>query len=313
MVAEGRGGRLAAPPRFVIRVPGRLWHTWAFAPSGNVYLSMNAVHKRRTIATLLALALPAFASVHAWGDIGHRIVAELAWRQLDPTAKAEIQRLLGETGSADPLPDIASWPDRLRDDPATKALGKATGPLHYMDFVDGKCHYVPARDCADGKCVVGGLEKYVAILGDRHKSQAERAEALKFVVHFVGDVHQPLHAGNRDDKGGNDYQVQFDGKGTNLHSVWDSKMLYTRDLKWPAYADRLAAQGPVQLPKPQAPLDNPYAQWAEESCAIVATDGFYPDSHTIDDAYVAKQLPVAETRLREAGKRLADLLNKTLD
>lgn len=274
---------------------------------------MNAVLKRRTIAALLALAVPAFATtVQAWGDIGHRIVAELAFRQLDPSAKAEVERLLTADGN-DSLPDVASWPDRLRDNPETKELGEATGPLHYMDFVDGKCHYVPARQCAGGKCVVGGLEKYVAILGDRHKSNAERAEALKFVVHFVGDVHQPLHAGNRDDKGGNDYQVQFDGKGTNLHSVWDSKMLYTRDLKWQAYADRLAAEGPVTLPKPQAPLDNPYAQWAEESCEIVAKDGFYPDSHKVDDAYVARNLPVAETRLREAGKRLADLLNKTLD
>jgi hypothetical protein len=274
---------------------------------------MNVVTKRRTIAALLALALPAFAAtVQAWGDIGHRIVAELAWRQLDPSAKAEVERLLKADGSGS-LADVASWPDHLRNDPEHKALGKATGPLHYVDIRDDKCHYVAPRDCADGKCVVGGLEKYVAILGDRHKSSAERAEALKFVVHFVGDVHQPLHAGNRDDKGGNDYQVQFDGKGTNLHSVWDSKMLYTRDLKWDAYADRLAAEGPVKLPRPIPPPGSPYVQWAEESCAVVATAGFYPAAHAIDDAYVAKNLPVAETRLREAGKRLADLLNKTLD
>lgn len=274
---------------------------------------MKTVHKRRVIATLLALAVPAFATtVQAWGDIGHRIVAELAWRQLDPSARAEVQRLLKADGS-DSLPDIASWPDHLRDMPGKEDLGKATGPLHYVNFRDGKCVYVAPRDCADGKCVVGGLQKYVAILGDRHKSNAERAEALKFVVHFVGDVHQPLHAGSRDDKGGNEYQVQFQGNGSNLHKVWDSSMLYTRNLKWPAYANRLADQGPVTLPKPIAPLDNPYAQWAEESCSIVATDGFYPDGHRIDDAYVAKNLPVADARLRLAGKRLADLLNHTLD
>lgn len=273
---------------------------------------MKTTHKR-ALAALLALTVPAFAStVQAWGDIGHRIVAELAWRQLDPSAKAEVERLLKADGD-ESLADVASWPDQLRNDPNNKELGKATAKLHYMDFVDGHCVYVKPVDCKDGECVVGGLEKYVAILGDRHKSNAERAEALKFVVHFVGDVHQPLHAGNRDDKGGNDYQVQFDGKGSNLHKVWDSSMLYTRDLQAPAYADRLAALGPVTLPKPIPPLDNPYAQWAEESCSIVATNGFYPDSHTVDDAYVAKYLPVAETRLRLAGKRLADLLNHTLD
>lgn len=273
---------------------------------------MKTTHKR-ALAAILALTVPAFAStVQAWGDIGHRIVAELAWRQLDPSARAEVERLLKADGD-DSLADVASWPDQLRNDPNNKELGKATAKLHYMDFVDGHCVYVKPVDCKDGECVVGGLEKYVAILGDRHKSNAERAEALKFVVHFVGDVHQPLHAGNRDDKGGNDYQVQFDGKGSNLHKVWDSSMLYTRDLQAPAYADRLAAEGPVTLPKPIPPLDNPYAQWAEESCSIVAAKGFYPDNHAIDDAYVAKYLPVAETRLRLAGKRLADLLNHTLD
>lgn len=272
---------------------------------------MNPVLKRRSIAVLLFLIAPFAATVHAWGDLGHRIVAELARRQLDPAARAEVSRLLKADGD-DSLPDIASWPDRLRDMPGKEDLGKATGPLHYVDIRDDKCRYVPPRDCADGRCVVGGLEKYVAVLGDRHRSDAERAEALKFVVHFVGDVHQPLHAGNRDDKGGNEYQVQFDGKGTNLHRVWDSQMLYTRDLKWQAYADRLAAEGPVKLPRTNA-SESPYAQWAEESCDIVATNGFYPAAHRIDDAYVAKQLPVAETRLREAAKRLADLLNKTLD
>ncbi|MET0937498.1 MAG: S1/P1 nuclease [Luteibacter sp.] len=273
---------------------------------------MKTAFRRRALATLLVLAVPTFAStVQAWGDIGHRIVAELAFRQLDASAKAEVERLLKADGS-ESLADVASWPDHLRNDPDQKGLGKATAKLHYMDFLNGDCVYVPPRDCKDGECVVGGLEKYVAILGDRHKSDAERAEALKFVVHFVGDVHQPLHAGNRDDKGGNDYQVQFEGKGSNLHKVWDSGMLYTRDLKWGPYADRLAAEGPVAVPRPIAPLNNPYAQWAEESCAIVAAPGFYPSNHQVDDAYVQKYLPVADMRLRLAGKRLADLLNKTL-
>jgi hypothetical protein len=132
------------------------------------------------------------------------------------------------------------------------------------------------------------------------------------VVHFVGDVHQPLHAGNRDDKGGNDYQVQFEGKGGNLHRVWDSGLLGTRHLAWKPYADLLASQGSVALPSPIAPLDDPYAQWAEESCRIVRDDGVYPAGHRIDQAYVDAERPIAERRLREAGRRLADLLNRTL-
>jgi hypothetical protein len=132
------------------------------------------------------------------------------------------------------------------------------------------------------------------------------------VVHFVGDIHQPLHAGYRDDKGGNTYQVQFDGKGSNLHKVWDSGMLRTRGLEWPAYAQQLDASGPVAMPTPIAPLDNPYAQWSEESCRITANAGFYPDGHVIDAAYVRTELPLAEQRLREGGRRLAEVLNLAL-
>ena len=113
-------------------------------------------------------------------------------------------------------------------------------------------------------------------------------------------------------QGGNTYQVQFDGKGTNLHRVWDSGMLLTRGLDWQAYAQTLDARGTVQLPSPIAPLDNPYAQWAEESCAITAEPGFYPADHKINQAYVDAELPVAELRLREAGRRLAEVLNRTL-
>jgi hypothetical protein len=271
----------------------------------------------KNLRVIGAVAVTLFApAIFAWGAIGHRIVADLAQRQLNPKALAEVHRLL-KTENASDLADVASWPDELRDsdDPAVKALGKQTAKLHYMDFKDFKndsCEYQPARDCPDGLCVVKGLRNYVAVLADPKRSDKERREALSFVVHFVGDIHQPLHAGDRDDKGGNDYQVQFNGKGTNLHKVWDSGMLYTRNLKWPEYATRLAEDGPVVLPPATAPLDDPYAQWAEESCRITRDDGVYPKDHVIDDKYVAAELPIAETRLKEAGKRLADLLNTTL-
>jgi hypothetical protein len=178
--------------------------------------------------------------------------------------------------------------------------------------VHGDCDYVPPRDCRAGQCVVAGIAHYVDILADRTQPDAARREALKFVVHFVGDVHQPLHAGSRDDKGGNTWQVQFQGKGSNLHRVWDSGLLTTRGLDVRAYADALDARGPAPLPSPIAPLDDPYAQWAEESCRITAAPGFYPEGHVIDQSYVDAGLPTAELRLREAGRRLAEVLNLAL-
>jgi len=250
---------------------------------------------------LLAFA-PTFA--HAWGPSGHRIVAALAERQLDPAAKAEVRRLLAPSHERS-LTDIASWADDLRHDPAQAALGRATAPLHFVNFSSSACQYDPPRDCPDGRCVVAAIDRYAKILGDRSRPDAERAEALRFLVHFVGDVHQPLHAGYRDDRGGNRYQVQWNGRGTNLHAIWDTPVLASRRLGWKRHAALLA-----RTPLPRAtgtPL-----QWAEESCRATRDDGIYPRAHTVDAAYLARMRPLAERRVRLAGARLAALLNREL-
>jgi hypothetical protein len=260
----------------------------------------------RRFAVLLLACLLLVPDARAWGPDGHRIVAELAQRQLSPAAAAQVERLLAPEHTRR-LADVATWADDMQDDPAQQALWKATRGLHYINFRDRACDYRPPRDCRDGRCVVGGLQHYVALLADRGQSDAVRREALKFVVHFVGDVHQPLHAGYRDDRGGNTYQVQFQGKGSNLHRVWDSGMLHTRGLAWHDYAQRLEARGRSALPSLTAA---PFAAWAEQSCRL--SRGIYPDGHTVDAGYVRAQLPLAERRLREAGRRLAALLNRTL-
>ena len=267
--------------------------------------------RRRLLAALLA-ATVVVPAAQAWGPLGHSVVAALAQQQLDPAAAAEVKHLLA-ADHTDRLADVAAWPDQLRDDPALDGLWKRTRKLHYVNFRGGPaCDYVPPRDCRDGECGVAGLAHYVALLGDTSRSDADRLQALIFVTHFVGDIHQPLHGGYRDDQGGNTYQVRFEGAGSNLHKVWDSGLLETRGLAWPAYAARLAAEGPVTLPPPIAPLDNPYAQWAEASCRLTAAPGFYPDGHRIEPAYVEAELPLAEHQLRLAGARLAELLNTTL-
>ncbi|WP_158883269.1 S1/P1 nuclease [Rhodanobacter sp. L36] len=265
----------------------------------------------RQLLIALFCSLAVVPMAQAWGPLGHSVIAELAQRHLSPAAEAEVERLLAPERTQS-LADIASWPDQIQDDPAQAVLWKQTRSLHYVDFLTGDCHYVPPRECRDGHCVVGGLQHYVQVLGDRSQSDDARREALKFVVHFVGDVHQPLHAGSRDDKGGNTYQVQFDGKGSNLHRVWDSGLLYSRKLDWKAYAQMLDTTSPAELPAPIEPADNPYAQWAEESCRITTQPGFYPSGHVIDAQYVQVELPVAEQRLREAGRRLAEVLNLAL-
>lgn len=267
---------------------------------------MRLIHRGILLCFALLATVPAFA----WGPLGHRIVADLAAAQLALAARAQVDALLASE-HAQSLADIANWADTLRDDPAQAALGKATAPLHYVNM-HGSCAFKPALDCPDGQCVVGAINHYAAILGNRGLPAAERAQALNFVVHFVGDVHQPLHAGYLQDRGANDYQVQFEGQGSNLHRVWDSGLLSTRHMDARQYAAFLEKQGPVTLPAPIAPLDNPPAQWAEQSCQVVMDQGVYPAGHVITQAYVERQLPVADRQLRRAGKRLADLLNRVL-
>lgn len=255
-------------------------------------------------ASLLLVAPAAFA----WGPLGHRVVAALAWQQLTPAARAAVEQLLVGSPWQD-LVDTANWPDHLRDMSRYQSLWKQTRRMHYINFSSRDCDYVPPRDCRDGECVVAGIEHYEAVLADKSLPKAERARALAFVVHFIGDVHQPLHAGYRRDAGGNGYQVRFDGRGTNLHRIWDSRMLDTRSMTWKRYAEFLENEGPVSLPAIPTSVQPPVA-WAEESCRI--SRDIYPDGHKINQAYVDKELPVADQRLREAGARLAKVLNRIL-
>jgi hypothetical protein len=262
---------------------------------------------RALLALLIALSLVP-APALAWGRLGHRLVAALAWDELTPATRAAVAQLLA--GEPDPtLPGIASWADELRDhDPD---LGKRTSKWHYVNIAEDDCHYDPPRHCRNGDCVIEAIQAQTAILADTSRPQAERLQALKFVVHFIGDVHQPLHAGFARDKGGNDLQVNLDGRGTNLHSLWDSGMLKDAGLDEPAYLQRLQAMS-LAVPMARNPLPPAAVAWAEASCRIVLRPGFYPDKAVIGADYVQAWRPVAEAQLRQGGAHLAATLNAAL-
>ena len=265
---------------------------------------------RRLLAAafLLALSSPAFA----WGALGHRLVADLAQDELTPAARRAVETLLaGETEPT--LAGVANWADQIRG----TDLGKSTSKWHYADIAENGCGaYEPVRDCPNGDCVIEAIRKQAAILADRSQALEARRDALKFVVHFVGDVHQPLHAGFAHDKGGNTVQVRIptaDGgeKGGNLHSLWDSGLIERSGLDEAAYHARLRALPlAVALPRRALPPDSP--AWAQQSCAIATRPGLYPESPRIDADYVARWTPLVDEQLRRAGTRLAQLLNAAL-
>jgi len=250
----------------------------------------------RSRITLAAIVLTAFMSpcAWAWGVEGHRLVAELAERQLNPKAAAEVQRLLAAEPGAT-MGSVASWADEHRT--------HLDGPWHYVNLPENaQCRYKAARDCRGGNCVVGAIEREAAVLASNAPDE-ERLRALKYLIHFVGDVHQPLHAGYGEDKGGNTYQIQAYGGGSNLHWLWDTGLI----THWPG-GERALKQDAGALAS-KVDLTGTPASWAEESCRIVASPGFYPPSRRLEDDYLKKANPVLPHRIAQAAGRLAALLN----
>lgn len=259
--------------------------------------------RRRFVHTALAVLtaaglLAAAPAALAFGGATHRLIAERAEARLSPAARAEVQRLLAlEPGAT--LVSVATWADENR------SLG--TARWHYVNFHRGeRCAYEPARLCIEGECVVGALEKQIALLAQAGTPDAERLTALKYVVHLVADVHQPLHAGFFDDRGGNSFQLQAYERGTNLHALWDSGLAS----HWPGGDEAFraavnAAPGPAV---PGTPV-----LWAEESCKVVAQPGFYPDERKLPDSYAPRWGDTLAQRVQAASVRLAQVLNAALN
>lgn len=256
---------------------------------------MSWIARGRIGACLLLAALMVSPQAAAWGSQGHQAVAAMAWELLQPPARAEVKRLLAlEPGET--LESLSTWADEHRN--------PATGPWHYVNFSRGNCHYLPARECPDGSCVVAAIERERAIWASNANDGA-RLKALKYLIHFVADVHQPLHAGYLDDRGGNQFQLRAFMRGSNLHAVWDSGLLHQMDLDNGALVS-LLEKIPMQGIKLQASM----AEVAEESCRLVETPGFYPADRA-DQAYAQQFSPLMLTRLATAARRLAWMLDST--
>ena len=233
---------------------------------------------------------------HAWGPVGHQTVAMAARAQLTPEALSRLQELMALEPAAT-LADIATWADEHRS--------PETAPWHYVNFPVGDCNYRPARDCPDGQCIVAALDAQLQTLSST-APPPERLQALKWVVHLVADLHQPLHAGMLEDRGGNRYQLQFLLRWSNLHALWDSGLIHHMGEDAPTLAARLARQF-----WPSAPGSLSVRAAAEESCRIARKPGFYPPG-TVGQEYISTYTPIVEQRLWLASVRLAALLNRAL-
>lgn len=164
------------------------------------------------LANLLFVSL-----VTAWGKDGHAIVADVATAFLTPTALAQVSIILGQNMS-----QVATWADGI------KFRRPATKPLHYVDFQNNPpevCGFDEQRDCGDERCILTAIGNYTTQVGCTPSVESE--EALKFLIHFFGDITQPLHVSNRD-RGGNSAKLVYAKKQSNLHSIWDTQMVQDR-------------------------------------------------------------------------------------
>jgi hypothetical protein len=252
--------------------------------------------------SLVLLSTPAFA----WGPVGHSLVARIAESQLTPAARARVAEILGPGRT---MASVASWADEVR------STRRETAPWHFVDIPIDQTRFDPARDCPKDDCVVTQIARLRAVLRDPAASAADRREALQFLIHFIGDMHQPLHSSDNQDRGGNTVPIQFHGRRTNLHSLWDSGMLTrlgSEEQIFPALSQEAArrrkswAKGTV-------------AGWAEESHSVgrKMVYGQLPKPGegavvTVEARYEATAGPVLRHQLERAGARLAMALNADL-
>src|SRR5882724_1812742 len=260
----------------------------------------------------LAAALP-YEQAFAWGQEGHSIVAELAEHRLDQST-LEKMRLLLKTDIPGATPDtrvslgsVASWADDYR------AEHDETRNWHFVNIPYERATFDPQVDCkADAKfgdCIINAIERSRITLADCSKAPAERTQALKFIVHFIGDIHQPLHDTDRNgDHGGNDVVVTFFGKSVKLHAIWDTDIIMHTVFAWGAYVTRLETTWfpgrDVTGLDAGSPVD-----WALEAHQFARETAYrIPDGGALEMNYYTAALPFVDRQLAVAGIRLAKFL-----
>jgi hypothetical protein len=266
------------------------------------------------IAGILALA--PLHQAWAWGQEGHSIVAEIAQRRLGPAAADAVNRLLEKASMA----SIASWADDVR------ASRRSTGNWHFADIPIAEDKFDRARDCkpnpAEGDCIVAELERLRNDLRCAPSDDAKR-EALQFAVHFVGDIHQPLHTVH-EQVGGNAVDVLVFMRGrtsdrgklalesSNLHSVWDDGLIGKMEWAWGSFVARLEREWlkSGEATTPGIDGGTPTA-WVEETHKIAQRVwAMTPSNHILDEDYLTKAAPIIDRQLGVAGLRLARFLNE---
>lgn len=259
----------------------------------------------RRYAALLSVIMmigSAAQTTFAWGPEGHRIVALIATEHLTPAAQSGVEHLLGN----DSLDSVANFADVYR------TSHQETANWHFVDIPEMLGSYKAARDCREdpekGDCIIAAIQRFSEQVVDSNVSAEDRTFALKFLVHLIGDLHQPLHCSDNNDRGGNDVKVKWFNQNSNLHSVWDGAIIRRSQVAEKKYAE-LIDQG--LTPKIIAQIQTGgVLDWALESHRLARTNAYnIPANHRLNQGYYNTNVLIVNQQLEKAGLRLAGLLN----
>ncbi len=247
---------------------------------------------------LLALAF----SVISWGVVAHRSISKIAQNHLSPKAKAAINGLLG----AEDMPIVSTFADEIR----YADNYKYTGPWHYLNVQQGLTfeEFKSTVEADTSANVYNALLKLKAQLKDPKSTKEEKTFALKMIIHFVGDLHQPMHVSRAEDQGGNKIILKFQGKDSNLHALWDSGLVEYNGF---TFTEMATALDHVSDPKIKQWQSDSMIKWLYESYEISAT--LYKEieeNSNLDYTYYPKHSELYKMRIQQAGIRLAGLLNE---
>jgi len=283
---------------------------------------------RSVSALLLCLVLSsAVPSALCWGDIGHEVIASIANSLINANCSECADDIANILPSNETMESVSTWADQVRED----KTWKWTAPLHYVDTPDWACTFNYDQDCSDDMCVVGALNNFTQqINGLSTKNSINwQLDSLKFVIHFVGDCHQPLHVAFASDEGGNTIEGTFEGDSVNLHSIWDTSIITKRMADdFNGDQDQYTAYLLGQVQGPWAAQAAKWAvcpsgevvcadQWADETAALACSNAYkdqdgniIQDNFDLGDDYYNFNSGVVDQQLATAAVRLSATLQR---
>lgn len=247
---------------------------------------------------LIALLVSFENRSFAWGPMGHSIIGEIAQSKLLPGTK----RIIREQLQTRSLANISNWADQVKK-------RRKQRPWHYTNIPEGILEYDRRRDCPAGGCVTEIIPKMAQTLARPRASLKDRREALKYLSHFVGDIHQPLHLGYASDRGGNRISLRYRGKNTNLHALWDQGLIQRGRKSLVQYARRLNCRRVVSIRLKN--LREEVIRWGLESRKIVLNSVYnFNVKSGLSPNYITRSRVILNRRMCKAGTRLAGILNQ---